>query len=582
MISNRGSLSSQQEQNTPDMRKQWSLIPTDEAAIQHLHEVLKIHPLLCRLLVQRGITSYDAAKTFFRPELSQLHDPFLMKDMDAAVNRLTKAIVKGEKILLYGDYDVDGTTSVAMMYDFLSKRHSQLDYYIPDRYKEGYGVSAEGVEYAGQCGFTLIIAMDCGIQARDKVAKANSLGIDFIICDHHLPDGDLPEAVAVLDPMRPDCSYPFKGLSGCGVAFKLIQAFLQKNDLPQDELPALLDLLVLSIAADIVPMTGENRILAHFGLYGLNRTERRGLKSLIRQSGRQHPLSISDIVFGLAPLINAAGRLADAHQAVKLMLSQEKTVADDNARVLGQRNQLRKEHDVRIQRQAAESFEAIPNWENLYSILLFNNEWHKGVIGIAAARMVERFHRPTILLTESNGLAVGSARSVPGFNIYQAIKSCEDLLINFGGHDHAAGVTLSKEAVPIFQQRFEAAVQAAITEEQRIPEIRISAVLKLNDITPGFWKILKQFAPFGPGNRNPVFVSKNVRSTGHSRLIKGNHLRLSIRQEKSSSLQGMAFGMGDYFPQVASKKPFHIAYKIEEEHWQGETYLRIIARDLWV
>ena len=564
------------------MRKRWSLLPVDETTAQHLQETLKIHPALCRLLVQRGITTFEDAKTFFRPELSQLHEPFLMKDMEAAVNRLEQALRNHERILLYGDYDVDGTTSVALMYAFLSKRHSNLDYYIPDRYKEGYGVSMAGVDYAKQNDVTLIIAMDCGIQARQQVARAKELGIDFIICDHHLPDGELPKAVALLDPMRPDCSYPFKGLSGCGVAFKLAQAFLQKNNQPREDLLELLDFLVLSIAADIVPMTGENRILAHFGLECINRTERPGLKALIEQSGRHRPLAISDIVFGLAPLINAAGRLADADQAVKLMLSTEKIVAYDNARVLEHRNRLRKEHDQNIQQEAIELFEATPGWQDLCSILLFRNDWHKGVIGIAAARMVERFHRPAILLTESNGLAVGSARSVPGFNIYQAIKSCEDLLINFGGHDHAAGMTLPIDAVPAFQQRFEQAVRASITEEQRIPEIKISGVLNLSDITPGFWKILKQFAPFGPGNRSPVFVSKNVMDTGYSRLLKGNHLKLTVKQGDSQPVSGIAFGMGEYFSKVTSKKPFHVAYKIDEEHWQGETFLRMMVRDLWL
>ena len=385
------------------MRKRWTLQPVDEPAAQHLQESLHIHPVLCRLLVQRGIHTFEEAKTFFRPDLSHLHDPFLMQGMEPAVARLEKALQNNEHILLYGDYDVDGTTAVALMYSFLSKRHKNLDYYIPDRYKEGYGVSMAGVESAHQRGFSLIIAMDCGVQAREQVARAKSLGIDFIICDHHLPDGELPEAVAVLDPMRPDCSYPFKGLSGCGVAFKLVQALLQKNNQPTNELEGLLDLLALSIAADIVPMVGENRVLAHFGLEQLNRTERLGLKALIEQSGRHRPLSISDVVFGLAPLINAAGRLADADQAVKLMLSSEKIVAYDNARVLEQRNQLRKEHDQNIQQEASALFEATVGWQDLRSIVLFQKDWHKGVIGIAAARMVERFHKPS---SNSDGEAI--------------------------------------------------------------------------------------------------------------------------------------------------------------------------------
>ena len=564
------------------MRKRWTLLPSDDTTVSHLQEILKIHPVFCRLLVQRGITTYDEAKTFFRPDFSQLHDPCLMQDMDAAVERLDQAIRNGERILLYGDYDVDGTTSVALMYAFLSKRHANLDYYIPDRYKEGYGVSLAGVEYAHESGVSLIVAMDCGVQAREQVAKAKEYGIDFIVCDHHLPDGPLPEAVAVLDPMRPDCGYPFKGLSGCGVAFKLAQAFLQKNNLPEEELHELLDLLALSIAADIVPMVGENRVLTHFGLERLNRTERPGLKALIEQSGRHRPLSISDVVFGLAPLINAAGRLADAKQAVKLMLSTEKIVAYDNARVLEHRNQQRKEHDQNIQAEAIKIFETTSGWEDLRSIVLFREDWHKGVIGIAAARMVERFHRPAILLTESNGMAVGSARTVPGFNVYRAIKSCEDLLTNFGGHDHAAGLTMPVEAVPAFRERFEEAVRTTIPEEQRIPEVMVNAVLDLKDITPGFWRILKQFAPFGPGNRSPVFVTKNVVDTGFSRLLKGNHLRLAVRQNGGPQLYGIAFGMGEHFTKVTSKKPFHVAYKIEEEHWRGEKYLRMMVKDLWL
>lgn len=563
------------------MRKRWTLQPADEAVVSHLQQVLKIHPVFCRLLAQRGITTYDEAKTFFRPEWSPLHDPFLMKNMDAAVARLQQALDGSEKILLYGDYDVDGTTSVAMMYQFLAGHGAKLDYYIPNRYREGYGVSMAGIHHAVATGTKLIIAMDCGVNAREQVAKAKQHGIDFIICDHHLPDGPLPDAVAVLDPMRPDCQYPFKGLSGCGVAFKLAQAFLQKNDLPDAELQPLLDLLVLSIAADIVPMVGENRVFAHLGLQYLNRSSRPGISALLELSGKQRPLSISDIVFGLAPLINAAGRLADADQAVKLLLSADKTVAADNARVLLHRNQLRKEHDKQIQDEAIRRFEELPNKEELKSVVLFQKDWHKGVIGIAAARMVERFHRPTILLTESNGMAVGSARTVPGFSIYKAIKSCEDLLTNFGGHDHAAGLTMPLDAVPTFQQRFEEAVRSSITDEQQVPEVIVSATLDLSEITPGFWRVLKQFAPFGPGNRSPVFVSKKVTDTGYSKLLKGSHLKLSLKQDGTPTATGMAFGMGEHFARISSKKPFHVAYKIEEEQWQGKTYLRLMVKDFW-
>ncbi len=563
------------------MLKRWTLLPADEPSVAHLQETLKINPVLCRLLVQRGISTFDQAKTFFRPDLSQLHDPFLMEDMDIAVQRLEQAIASEEKILLYGDYDVDGTTCVALMYSYLSKIHKHLDYYIPDRYKEGYGISMAGIEYAKETGASLVIAMDCGITANKQVDHANALGIDCIICDHHLPSGELPKAKAVLDPMRPDCQYPFKGLSGCGVAFKMIQAFVAKNDLPEEELYALLDILVLSIAADIVPMVGENRTLAYFGLQQLNRTERVGLRALLEQSRRQHPLAISDIVFGLAPMINAAGRLGDAKQAVKLLLANDKMVAADSARFLHHQNELRKEHDQHILREAKQQFTELPDWEMKQSILLFNAGWHKGVVGIAAARMVEHFHKPAILLTESNGLATGSARSVPGFNIYEAIKTCEDLMTNFGGHDHAAGMSLPVEAVPEFQTRFEIAVKDAITEEQQLPEIKTSAILPLKSINSKFWKILKQFAPFGPGNRSPVFVSKNVVDTGHSRLLKGNHLRISVKQDDAKPVTGIAFGMGEHFTKIKSKKPFHVAYKIEEETWKGKRYLRLVVRDFW-
>ncbi|MBK8563082.1 MAG: single-stranded-DNA-specific exonuclease RecJ [Saprospiraceae bacterium] len=563
------------------MRKRWTLHPTDEAVAKHLQQALKIHPIFCRLLAQRGIASYDEAKSFFRPQWSHLHDPFLMKGMDVAVDRLEQALQKGEKILLYGDYDVDGTTSVALMHEFLTHLGASPGFYIPDRYKEGYGVSMAGMEYAIANGIQLIIAMDCGVNARAQVAKAKEHGIGFIVCDHHLPDGPLPVADAVLDPMRPDCPYPFKGLSGCGVAFKLAQAYLQKNKLPDAHLRSLLDLLALSIAADIVPMVDENRVLAHYGLQAINEMGRPGLQALIELGGRQVPLSISDVVFGLAPLINAAGRLADADQAVKLMLSKDRTAALENAQVLLLRNQQRKEHDQQIQDEAARQFESVANYEELRSIVLFNKDWHKGVIGIAAARMVERFHRPAILLTESNGMAVGSARTVPGFNIYKAIKTCEDLLTNFGGHDHAAGLTMPLEVVPQFQHRFETAVKNSILEIHRTPEIELAAALDLKDISPGFWKILKQFAPFGPGNHSPMFVSKNVVDTGHSKLMKGNHLRLSVKQGDSKTVTGVAFGMGEHFARIATKQPFHVAYKLEEDRWEGKSYLRMMVRDFW-
>ncbi|MEZ4957916.1 MAG: single-stranded-DNA-specific exonuclease RecJ [Saprospiraceae bacterium] len=562
------------------MRKRWTLLPADEAAVNHLQEVLHINPVLCRLLVQRGITTFDQAKTFFRPDLTQLHDPFLMEDMDKAVERIERAISQKEKILLYGDYDVDGTTCVALLYSFLAAHYDRLDFYIPNRYSEGYGVSRQGVDYAAANDCSLVIAMDCGIRAVEKVAYANSLGIDFIICDHHLPGPELPKAVAILDPMRPDCLYPYKGLSGCGVVFKLAQAFTQKNDLPEAGLFDLLDILVLSIAADIVPMTGENRTLAFFGLERLSETGRLGLQALIEKSRRSKPLAISDIVFGLAPMINAAGRLDDAKLAVKLLLTTDETEAAKFARLLHHQNELRKEHDLHILREAKKKFEEMPAYQERKSILLFDEHWHKGVVGIAAARMVEHYHRPTILLTQSNGMATGSARSVAGFSIYDAIKECSDLLTNFGGHDHAAGMTLPIENVPSFQERFEKIVGEQIDEEMLVPELKLSAVLALKDIDFKFWNILRQFAPFGPGNRSPVFATKNVFDSGHSRLLKGDHVRVAVKQNDSVPVQGIAFGMGEHFSKIKSKKPFHIAYKIEEEKWQDERTLSLVVRDL--
>jgi single-stranded-DNA-specific exonuclease len=505
-----------------------------------------------------------------------------MKDMVPAVERLRKAIKQKEKVLLYGDYDVDGTTCVAMLYSFLENRHKKLDYYIPDRYKEGYGVSMEGIDYAHQNGYSLIIAMDCGIQAREQVARAKSQGIDFIICDHHHAEGGLPEAVAILDPKRPDCNYPYKELSGCGVVFKMLQAYLASGNEPFSELIDYLDLLVLSIASDIVPITGENRILAFHGLEKLNNTSRKGLLALIEVSGRKLPLSIGDLVFGLGPHLNAAGRMADAHQAVRLLLSNDKFVAADNARILGQRNNQRKEFDKMIAEEAKVLFEALPGWENLYSIVLFNPNWHKGIVGIAASRMVERYHRPSILLTESNGSAVGSARSIPGFNVLQSIKQCSELLDKFGGHDHAAGLSLPVHSVPEFATRFEQVVRNSMPEELLHPEIKVSSVLDFKDINLNFWKILKQFEPFGPGNRSPVFVTKNVTDTGESRLLKGNHLQLHVRQKDGGTAKAIGFDMGHAFDRVKEKRPFHIAYKIDEDTWQGKSSLKLYLKDIWI
>lgn len=559
------------------MQAEWQAIPVDETLVEALRESLGIQPVLCRLLVQRGIETFEQAKAFFRPSLDDLHDPFLMQDMDAAVLRLREAMERNEKILLFGDYDVDGTTSVALMWSFLYPRHPNLDYYIPDRYREGYGLSMEGVEYAREKGAALLIAMDCGITAVEQARRASEYGIDLIICDHHLPGETLPGALAVLDPKRAGCAYPYKELSGCGVAFKLAQGYAQRYGMEREALEELLDLLVISIAADIVPMTGENRILAWHGLQRLNRSKRPGLNALIEESRRTRPLSISDIVFGLAPMINAAGRLADADHAVKLMLAQDRYVAAEYARVLEYRNQLRRDFDQRTAEEAGALFADYESERS--SIVLYQPHWHKGIVGIAAARMVERFHRPAILLTRSGHIATGSARSVPGFDLHEALGLCSDLLISYGGHAHAAGLSLLPENVPAFWDRFEAVTQLSLPREALRRVIAVHAEIDFEEITPGFWKILRQFAPFGPGNRSPVFVTRGVSDTGFSRLLKGAHIKLSLRQGKQV-FSGIAFQQAEVFPIVAGRRQVDICYTLEENTWDDRTALELMVKDI--
>lgn len=562
------------------MLKKWKHIETDAKKAKALQKVLGIDPLLCTLLIQRGIYDYDAARAFFRPSLENLHDPFLMKDMEKAVQRLKQATEHKETILLYGDYDVDGTTSVATMYSYLRQQNATLDYYIPDRYKEGYGVSFEGIEYAEKIGAKLIIAMDCGIKAIQQVDRAKASGIDFIICDHHLPEEQLPNAVAVLDPKRKDCAYPYKELSGCGVVFKLIQAFNEKRNQPFAKIEPLLDFLVISIACDIVPITGENRIFAYWGLKKLEQTKRIGLRALMARSSRSTPMTISDIVFGLGPMINASGRLSDACQSVKLMITDEVSAAEQYARMLEEQNQLRKEYDQRISEEAKLAFQMESDWEKRRSIVLTQAHWHKGVIGIVASRMVEAFYRPTIILTQSEGLLVGSARSIKGFDLHQALTQCDDLLVNYGGHKYAAGLKLWPENFYAFQDRFEAIAQTYIPPEDFEPEILISGEIKLEKIDDKFWSILKQLAPFGPGNRNPVFVSKNVKDTGYSRVLKEKHLRLNITQDGKKAIQGIAFGMGKYYESINSGKAFDICYTIQENKWREITNLQLMIKDI--
>ena len=562
------------------MQKRWVYTQVNEEAVHDLQSALKIHPIFCQLLVQRGIYTFDDAKLFFRPQLTHLHDPFLMKDMDKAIYRLTQAIENQEKILLYGDYDVDGTTSVALMYSFLSGLYKNIDYYIPDRYKEGYGVSEAGVEYAARHGFSLIIAMDCGIKAMDKVALAKQHGIDFIIADHHLPEAKIPDAVAVLDPKRADCNYPYKELSGCGIAFKIAQAYTQYHEVDFASIEHLLDLLVVSIGCDIVPITGENRVLAFYGLKRLNESPRLGLRALIKVAKKSYPLTISDVVFGVGPLINAAGRLADAKQAVKVLLAQDKQVAYDSAEALNYKNIQRRAFERNIAEEAGRMFEALPNAEQRKTVVLHDKDWHKGVIGIVASRMVERFHRPTIILTSSGEKIVGSARSVRGFDIHEAIHACEELLVNFGGHKYAAGVTMTPEVMSTFQEQFEQVVTNSILPEHLIPEVRIDAVLNLAHITPKFWNLLRQFAPFGPKNMRPVFQTNQVKDSGGTRLLKEKHIKFRLQQDESSTQDAIGFSMPQHFTAIKNKQPFDICYTVTENNWKGRKSLQLNVKDL--
>ncbi len=555
-------------------------IPADAAQVKALEQALNIHPALCRLLVQRDVLTLEQARAYLRPSLDDLYDPFLMKDMDKAVQRLAEAIVGKEKILLYGDYDVDGTTAIALMYRFLEPLHPHLDYYVPDRYEEGYGISHQGIAYAHECGATLIIAMDCGITDIEQAQRAKSYGIDLIICDHHLPGLHLPDALAVLNPKRPDCHYPFKDLCGGGVAFKLIQAYAQYSLAAGATVwQSLLEYLALGIAADIVPITDENRILAWHGLRQLNQSDSPGLNALIEQSKRQRPVRINDIVFGLAPAINAAGRMSDAHQAVRLLLANDRTVATEYARVLDYRNQLRREYDQRTTEEAQALFD--PWQAERRSIVLYQPHWHKGVVGIVAARMVEHFHRPTVLLTQSGHLATGSARSIPGVNLYEALFLCRDLLLSFGGHAHAAGLSLRPENIRAFSERFEAAIQTLTPQMPTGKVIDVHAEIDFADITPEFWSLLRRFEPFGPGNPTPVFRTRGVQDTGYSRVLKDAHLQVSLRQG-NRVCSGIAFGQSYHWELLSSRQLLDICYSIEESHWYSQAELKLQVRDIRV
>ncbi len=545
---------------------------------------LSISPILAQLLIQRGITTYDEARSFFRPDLSDLHDPFLMKDMDKAVERLTKAMQRNEKILVYGDYDVDGTTSVSLVYRFLIKFYSNLDFYIPDRYNEGYGISTKGINYASDNNFKLIIALDCGIKAVEKVKYAQSLGIDFIICDHHNPDDELPPAVAVLDPKRDDCEYPYKHLSGCGVGFKFMQAFASVNNIDFEQLTSLLDLVALSIASDIVPITGENRILTAFGLKQINSNPSTGVKAIIEVSGlKDKEISISDIVFKIGPRINASGRMKLASEAVELLVARDYAFAYKRSSTINIYNNDRKDLDKNITDEALSLIQGDETYAQRRSIVVYKPDWHKGVIGIVASRLSEEYYKPTIVLTESNGFASGSARSVSGFDLYKAVESCKDLLENFGGHMYAAGLTMKTENVDEFTHRFEEYVAENILEDQTYPQLEIDATLEFKDITPKFFRVLKQFGPFGPGNMKPIFESKNVYDYGSSRLVgkEQEHLKLELIDGSSENvMSGIAFRMYEFNDHLKALNPLDICYTLEENNFNGNVTIQLMIRDI--
>ena len=561
------------------MKKNWIYKKEpNEKLVQDLSRTLTINPHLAKILIQRGVQTFDQAKEFFRPSLTKLHDPFLMRDMDKAVNRICDAVFKGEKILLYGDYDVDGTTSVSLMYLFLKQFTKKVAFYIPDRDTEGYGISRQGIDWAGSSKVDLIISLDCGIRACDRVVQASQLGIDLIICDHHLPGDEIPDAYAVLDPKRPGCNYPFKELSGCGVGFKLLEGFCQQNTINKEQLFEFLDLLAVSIASDMVPIIGENRILAYYGLKKLNKSPSAGLKSLIEVSGKKKELTISSIVFLLGPKINAAGRLSHAKESVNLLVGSSNDTLEF-ALNLNTRNDERRKFDKTITNEALEMISEMPPEKK--STVLFNEHWHKGVIGIVASRCIERYYKPTIILTESNGKATGSARSVDGFDVYAAIYECRDLLEQFGGHKYAAGLTLELANLESFQNKFEETVSKKILPEQLIPKIEIDTALSLNNIDFKTIRILSQMEPFGPHNLSPVFGTNNVMVKTEPKVVKDKHIKGFIHEAGGRTMhEFIGFDMVDQAGKMKPGQPFHIAYHLEETNFMRQKSLILNIKDI--
>ena len=559
--------------------------PADNDKVSRLAAEVGIDRVLAGLLVKRGVETFEQARAFFRPNLSNLHDPFLMKDMDVAVERLHKAISDGEKILIYGDYDVDGTTAVALVYSYLKRFTSKIDFYIPDRYDEGYGVSVKGIDWAAENGFSLIITLDCGIKAIEKTIHAKEKGIDMIICDHHLPEDRIPSAIAVLDPKRDDCNYPFDDLSGCGVGFKLMQAYAQFRGVPFETLIPLLDLLVVSISSDLVTMVGENRVLAYYGLKVLNENPGKGLLAMIELSNLEPGhITIDDIVFKIGPRINAAGRMESGRLAVELLTATETGKAMMIGEQINNNNNERKSIDREITQEALEMVQSGQCLASENVTIVYNPNWNKGVVGIVASRLVEAFYKPTVVLTKSNGFVSGSARSVAGFDLYQSIENCADILENFGGHVYAAGLTLKEENLKEFAKRMDEFVAGKITTDMLTPIVEIDEKLDFTQITPKFFRILKQFQPFGPGNGNPVFVTENVYDVGNGRKVGagGVHLKLDLIQEDQPyhQIAAIAFNMADYYDYIKSGNPLDVCYSIVENYYRGSSTLQIRVRDL--
>ena len=563
------------------MQKRWNILSAHDEAINALQKSLNISSLLCKILVQRGIDTFDKAKQYFRPELSQLHDPWLMKDMDKAVDRILSAIKKNEKILVFGDYDVDGTTSVACMYKFLQKVYvpQNIEFYIPHRYREGYGVSKMGIDFAKENNFSLIISLDCGIKSIELIAYAKTLGLDFIVCDHHLPDDELPPAVAILNPKQKDCNYPYKELCGCGVGFKLITALSQRLNIPETEYLTYLDLVATAIAADIVPLAGENRVLAFYGLKKINEDPCAGIKALVQLSGIEKKFSINNVVFIIAPRVNAAGRMDDARKAVLMFVEDDFNKALEFAAMLHSDNIDRKDADSTITEEALSIIDDDEILINRKSTVVFKSHWHKGVVGIVASRLIEKYYRPTVVLTQSGEVVAGSARSVTGFNLYEAIHACRKHLIGYGGHFAAAGLTMLPANVEAFSNSFEQFVESTIEPHLLIPEIIIDAEVNFKNITKSFYNIITQMEPFGPENMRPVFITKNVENTPWSKIVKEQHIRFVVKQD-NITFTGIGFNLADKFYLLQMNNPLDIVYTLDENDWNGETHLQLKVIDI--